>query len=285
MDLREEYMLNRRLLQQRTRRLQKHGYTPSIKIPKIPKRITKGSIRKLVKLLTKTPTVREMNKKLGLTATGKLKKSTKKKIKQKLGLEKSRKPTTKKKKSSKAKSPKPNNYLPSEKDRIIDNVTNSFYGIDDIDKLIGDMTIASKRGNIQHTSNINELKSILRKSFDNACFEDGETEVAKRLREHSDDVNKAIETIEEYYKDSDEESLREAIDEIENLIQIITDNNISIQESSELEEEYTRTTDFFNDNDEIIYKSLSDSAVMGHYQENNFIVDSETGEVLEKFVI
>ena len=279
MALKPDYMKLRRLLQQRQRRLKKSGYTPTIKIPKIPKKITQGSIRRLTKIISKTPTVRQINKKLGLTPTGKLKKSTKNKIRKKLGLEPLPKKKTTKKKSTKHQ----DKYLPNETNVVIDNVIGSL-SIDNIEDLITNMHISSKRGNTTHVSNMNELQVILRTNFDNAIFENGMDEITKRLNSHVDEVNRAIETIEGYYKDSDEESLREAIDAIEELISIIKGDAITFKEASELEEAYTRTTNFYNDNDEPVYKDLGNN-IMVHYQENNLIVDPETGEVIEKFII
>lgn len=294
MNLREEYMENRRLLQGRYRRLQKRGYTPSVKIPKIPKRITQASIRRLVKLISKTPTVRELNKKLGLTATGKIKKSTKKKIKKKAkeiltGKKPPKKKTTAKKKDK---------YLPTEKDRIIDNVSSVVYSIDDIDSLISNMYLSSKRGNNTHRANVYDLSRILRSKLDKAIFEGGESVVAQRLKDNSDLVEEAMQTVEGYYSESNEEQLKEAIDNIEELISVISGENISREEAQTLEDIFTDSMSFYELDDTVVEKgnllakpkrNITDKntgEVMDYIiHDTRIILDPETGEVLDTFII
>lgn len=294
MNLREEYMVNRRLLQGRYRRLQKHGYTPRTKIPKIPKRITQASIRRLVKLISKTPTVRELNKKLGLTATGKIKKSTKKKIKKKAKELLTGKKPTKKKTTPKKK----DKYLPSEKDRIIDNVKSALYSVDDIENLINNMYISSKRGNNTHRANVYDLSRVLRSKLDNALFEDGESAVAQRLKDNSELVGGAIETIEGYYSESDEEELKEAIDKIEELISVISGEDISRAEAQSLEDIFSDTMSFYELDDTVVEKGdilvepkrnikdkYTDEILEYAQRPMRVIIDAETGEVLDTIII
>lgn len=294
MNLQDEYRRNRRLLQQRYRRLQKRGYTPRVKIPKIPKTITPASIRRIVKLISKTPTVRELNKKLGLTASGKIKKSTKKKIKKKA------KEILTGKKSPKKKAPtkKKDKYLPSEKDRILDNVSSVVYSIDDVDSLISKMYLSSKRGNNTHRANVYDLSRVLRSNLDKAIFEDGESAVAQRLKDHSDLVEEAMQTIEGYYGESGEEQLKEAIDKIEELISVISGEDISRAEAQSLEDIFSDTMSFYELDDTVIEKGdilvepkrnikdkYTDEILEYAQRPMRVIIDSETGEVLDTIII
>lgn len=223
MDLREEYMVNRRLLQGRYRRLQKHGYTPRIKIPKIPKRITPASIRRLVKLISKTPTVRELNKKLGLTATGKIKKSTKKKIKKKAkelltGKKSTKKKTTKKKPTSKKKttSKKQEKYLPDETQTVLDNVANTLFGVDTIEELLDNMNavIASDRYTTVHRERVSDLKGMLSRQYAQYINSENKENIADNLQANAESVNKGIEDITGYVFDSSEKDYQVAVEAV-----------------------------------------------------------------------
>jgi hypothetical protein len=293
-NLREEYMVNRRLLQQRYRRLQKRGYTPRVKIPKIPKTITPASIRRIVKLISKTPTVRELNKKLGLTATGKIKKSTKKKIKKKAKEILTGKKPTKKKTPTKKK----DKYLPSEKDRILDNVSSVVYSIDDVDSLISNMYLSSKRGNNTHRANVYDLSRILRSKLDKAIFEDGEAVVAQRLKDNSELIEEAMQTVEGYYSESNEEQLKEAIDKIEELISIISGEDLTQDEAQSLEDIFSDSMSFYELDDAVVEKGNLLAKPMRNIKDKStgetldyiihdtrIILDPETGEVLDTFII
>ena len=292
-NLKQDYMKKRRLLQQRVRKLKKRGYSTKVKIPKIPNKITYGSIRRLIRLISKTPTMRELNKQMGLTPTGKIKKSTKTKIKQKLLGEKN---TTQKKKKSTTK--KKDKYLPSEKDRIIESVSSALYSIDDIDNLINNMYISSKRGNNTHRANVYDLSRVLRSKLDKAIFEDGESAVAQRLKDHSDLVEEAIQTIEGYYGESGEEQLKEAIDKIEELISVISGENISQSEAQTLENIFSDTMSFYELDDTVIEKGdilvepkrnikdkYTDEILEYAQRPMRVIIDTETGEVLDTIII
>ena len=292
-NLKQEYMKKRRLLQQRVRKLKKRGYSTKVKIPKIPKKITYDSISRLMRLISKTPTLRELNKQMGLTPTGKIKKSTKTKIKQKLLGEKAI-PQKKKKSTSKKK----DKYLPSEKDMIIDNVKSTLYSIDDIDNLINNMYISSKRGNNTHRANVYDLSRVLRSKLDNAIFEDGESAVAQRLKDNSEIVEEAMQTIDGYYGESGEDQLKEAIDKIEELINIISGEDISRAEAQSLEDIFSDTMSFYELDDTVIEKGdilvepkrnikdkYTDEILEYAQRPMRVIIDSETGEVLDTIII
>ncbi len=270
MSIRDEYMKERRRLQKRNSYYKKKHGKPIYKIPSIPKRITKGSVRRLTKLLSKSETVRAFNKSIGLTPTGKLKKSTKNKIRKKLGLQSIPKQTRKKK----------NKYLPKEESVIINNVSPILYDVNSIDSLLGDMYLSSKRGNNTHRANVYDLSQMLRRKFEQACFQDGESVVTQRLQENSATVEEAIQAIEGYYSDSNEEQLKEAIDKIEELISIITGEPVTEKDAKTLEDLYSDTMSFYDiieDGQEFTSIKVDDNT--------RLIIDPETGELLNKIIV
>lgn len=270
MSIRDEYMKQRRKLQKRNSYYKKKHGKPIYKIPSIPKRITKGSIRRLTKLLSKSETVRLFNKSIGLTPTGKLKKSTKNKIRKNLGL----KPITKQTRKKKTK------YLPKEESIVMNNFSSVLYDVNSIDVLIGNMNIASRRGNDTHRANIYDLSQMLRSKFEQACFRDGESAVTQRLQENSATVEEAMQTIEGYYSDSNEEQLKEAIDKIEELISIITGEDIGVNDAKYLEDLYSDTMEFYEAVDDeygVIHERIGDN--------RELIIDPETGELLNSIII
>lgn len=261
----QEYMLIRKRLQNRNSYYnKKYGMKP-YKVPKIPKRITKSSIKALTKLLSKTKPIQKLNKKMGLTPTGKIKKSTKNKIRKKIGLDPIPKQTKKK-----------NKYLPKEQDRIIESVVSFGYNLDDIENMLTNMYISSKRGNNTHRANVYDLHRMLRKALDSAIYEEGYSIIAERLKNNAETVEEAIQTIEGYFSDSNEEQLKEAIDKVTELIGVITGKPVSQNVAKSLEDLFTGTMEYYQDG--------STAVVTGEVflpARRNYI-DKETGEVLEK---
>lgn len=242
MDLREEYMTNRRLLQQRYRRLQKRGYTPRVKIPKIPKTITTASIRRLVKLISKTPTVRELNKKLGLTASGKIKKSTKKKIKKKAKEILTGKKSPKKKAPAKKKSPTKNKdkYLPDETLTVLDNVANSLFGTDTIEDLLSnmDLVISSEQYPMIHRERVSDLKSILSMQYSKYLYDEDNATIADKLQANAEQINKGIEDIKGYVFDSSEKDYQIAVEAVVELSVYLSGQQLDAFDLSRLEDLY-----------------------------------------------
>ena len=286
MNVIDEYKRERRRLSQLNYRLRKKGFK-ELGLPPIPKRITKGSIRKLSKIIAKQLLASGNDKKAKKKTSTKKKSTSKKKTTKKKTTSK-KKPTTKKK----------DKYLPSEKDRIIDNVKSTLYSIEDIENLINNMYISSKRGNNTHRANVYDLSRVLRSKLDNALFEDGELAVAKRLKDNSELVAGAIETIEGYYSESDEEELKEAIDKIEELISVISGEDISRAESQSLEDIFSDTMSFYELDDTVIEKGdilvepkrnikdkYTDEILEYAQRPMRVIIDSETGEVLDTIII
>ena len=267
-------MLLRKRLQNRNSYYNKKYGSKPYKIPKIPKRITTGSIRALTKLLSKTRPIQKLNKKMGLTPTGKIKKSTKNEIRMKLGLEPIPKQTRKKKKLNK------DNYLPDESSMVKDSSLRFYTDVDNIDSFIAQMNVSSRRGNNTHRSNVYDLSNMLRQQFEKACFADGETTVNKRLQDNAELVNRAMETIEGYYKSSDEEALQEAIDAIEDLISIITDSPINQDTAKSLENLYNDTLSSYLTYDEIGNEFITEVA-----DNKRLVIDPETSELIDSFVI
>lgn len=267
-------MLLRKRLQNRNYYYnKKYGIKP-YKVPKIPKRITGGSIRALTKLLSKTKPIQKLNKKMGLTPTGKIKKSTKNKIRKKLGLEPIPKQSRKKKKINK------DSYLPDESSMVRDSSLSFFANVDTMDSFIAEMNLSSRRGNDTHRANVHDLSSMLRQQFEKACFLDGETTVNKRLQDNAEAVNRAMETIEGYYKSSDEEALQEAIDAIEDLISIITDSPITQDTAKFLEDVYNGTLSSYLTYDEMGQQFITEVA-----DNKRYVMDAETSELIDSFVI
>lgn len=270
----QEYMLLRKRLQNRNSYYNKKYGKKPYSIPKIPKRITTGSIRALTKLLSKTNPIQKLNKKMGLTPTGKIKKSTKNKIRKKLGLEPIPKQTRKKKKINK------DSYLPDESAMLKESSLSFFAGTDTLDSFIADMNLSSRRGNNTHRANVHDLSVMLRNEFEKACFLDSETAVNKRLQENAEIVNRAKETIEGYYKSSDEEALQEAIDAIEDLISIMTDSPINQDVAKSLENLYNDTLSSY-----LTYDEFGTSIITEVVDNKRLIIDEETGELLDSFAI
>lgn len=270
----QEYMLLRKRLQNRNSYYNKKYGKKPYSIPKIPKRITAGSIRALTKLLSKTRPIQKLNKKMGLTPTGKIKKSTKNKIRKKLGLEPVPKQSRKKKKINK------DSYLPDESSIVQDSSLRFYTDIDNIDSFIAQMNLSSRRGNNTHRSNVHDLFIMLRQQFEKACFADGETTVNKRLQDNAELVNRGMETIEGYYKSSDEEALQEAIDAIEDLISIITDSPINQDTAKFLEDVYNGTLSSY-----LTYDDMGKEFITEVVDNKRLVIDPETGDLLDSFAI
>lgn len=268
------YMILRKRLQNRNSYYNKKYGKKPYSIPKIPKRITAGSIRALIKLLSKTKPIQKLNKKMGLTPTGKIKKSTKNKIRKKSGLEPIPKQPRKKKKINK------DNYLPDESSMVKDSSLRFFANVDTMDSFIAQMNLSSRRGNNTHRANVHDLSVMMRNAFEKACFAEGETTVNKRLQDNAEAVNRAMETIEGYYKSSDEELLQEAIDAIEDLISIITDSPITQDTAKFLEDVYNDTLSSY-----LTYDEMGQQFITEVDDNKRYVMDAETGELIDSFVI
>lgn len=270
----QEYMLLRKRLQNRNSYYnKKYGIKP-YKVPKIPKRITAGSIRALTKILSKTKPIQKLNKKMGLTPTGKIKKSTKNKIRKKSGLEQIPKKTRKKKKINK------DSYLPDEASMLKESSLSFFVNVDSMDSFIAQMNLSSRRGNNTHRANVHDLSVMLRNAFEKACFADGETTVNKRLQDNAELVNRAMETIEGYYKSSDEEALQEAIDAIEDLISIITNSPIDQDTAKFLEDVYNDSLSSY-----LTYGDMGEQFIIEVADNKRLVIDPEKGELLDSLAI
>lgn len=265
MSLYNEYMKERRKLQIRNYYYKKKYGNPIYKIPTIPKRVTNASVRHLTKMLTKSATVKYFNKSIGLTSTGKIKKTTKNKVSKKPALD------------SLSKKPQkhPTKYLPKEENRIIENVTRFTYNLDDIENTLTNMYISSKRGNNTHRANVYDLYRMIKGALDNALFEEGYSAVAERLKNNAETVEEAIQTIEGYYKDSNEEQLKEAIDKVTELISIITGKDISQNTAKSLEDLFTGTMEHYEQGSMAIVKGEAYLPARRKYR------DKQTGEILE----
>ena len=266
-------LLRKRLQNRNSYYNKKYGVKP-YKLPKIPKRITTSSIRALTKLLSKTSPIQKLNKKMGLMPTGKLKKSTKNEIRKKIGLEPIPKQTRKKKKINK------DVYLPNESDMMKESSLSFFANVNTIDSFIDEMYLSSRRGNDTHRGNVYDLYTMLQNEFEKACFLDSETVVNKRLQDNAELVNRAMETIEGYYKSSDEEALQEAIDAIEDLISIITDAPINQDLAKSLEKLYNDTLSSF-----LTYDEFGKEIITEVVDNKRLLIGPETGELIQSLKI
>lgn len=204
MNVIEEYKRERRRLIQLNYRLRKKGLK-DLGLPPIPKRITKGSIRRLSKIIAKEILARENDKKAKKKTAAKKKTTAKKKTSKK-------KPTTKKKTSSK----KQEKYLPDETQTVLDNVANTLFGVDTIEELLDNMNavIASERYPMIHRERVSDLKGMLSRLYVQYINSENNRNIADNLQANAESVNKGIEDITGYVFDSSEKDYQVAVEAV-----------------------------------------------------------------------
>ena len=210
MNVIDEYKRERRRLIQLNYRLRKKGFK-DLGIPPIPKRITKGSIRRLTKIMAKEILARENDKKAKKKTAAKKKTTSKKKTTKKKPTSK-KKPTTKKKTTSK----KQEQYLPYETQAVLDNVANTLFGVDTIEELLDNMNavIASERYPMIHRERVSDLKGMLSRQYMQYINSENNRNIADNLQANAESVNKGIEDITGYVFDSSEKDYQVAVEAV-----------------------------------------------------------------------